>query len=346
MLFRSTIQDNYFQSEQHVGPVDSYGIWFGNVVSDVLATNNIIDKRWIAAIFSIGASGNVYSYNYHVNMQDSHDLFFHGTHPNTNLIEGNDVYRITMDNWWGRQGPKNYVFRNRARGEIRTEFQSRWNDAPVFAERNYFVGNSANWFLQYPYCTYPQGCFDFDGHTQNMWVEKNLFRIGFIESTPEPTSVFIDNVHADQAPDNWNPIPASFYLTEPPEFWGDKPWPAIGSDVDDYSGTLVKLPAQDRYEQVGNQECSNGVLDNGEVCDDENANDGDGCSSACQIETGYGCMGTPSTCGKLPHITQQSTDRVVDRGSSVAFYVTATDATSYQWKKDGNDISNATNRSE
>ena len=48
--------------------------------------------------------------------------------------------------------------------------------------------------------------------------------------------------------------------------------------------------------------CGNGLLDPGEHCDDGNFNDGDGCSSTCQIEVGFSCAipghaCTASTCG-------------------------------------------------
>ena len=45
--------------------------------------------------------------------------------------------------------------------------------------------------------------------------------------------------------------------------------------------------------------CGNGILDNGESCDDGNSNSGDGCSSKCTIETGWTCdtpTGGKSTC--------------------------------------------------
>ncbi len=44
-------------------------------------------------------------------------------------------------------------------------------------------------------------------------------------------------------------------------------------------------------------ECGNGILEAGETCDDSNTNDGDGCSSACQIESGWTCVG--STCSTI-----------------------------------------------
>jgi len=42
--------------------------------------------------------------------------------------------------------------------------------------------------------------------------------------------------------------------------------------------------------------CGNGVLDGDEECDDGNVGDGDGCSAACLIESGYTCIGEPSEC--------------------------------------------------
>src|SRR5437762_4280402 len=46
--------------------------------------------------------------------------------------------------------------------------------------------------------------------------------------------------------------------------------------------------------------CGNGVVESGETCDDGNptgnAASGDGCSTTCQIETGWTCTGSPSVC--------------------------------------------------
>ena len=40
-----------------------------------------------------------------------------------------------------------------------------------------------------------------------------------------------------------------------------------------------------------NPVCGDGMRKGGEECDDFNANDGDGCSASCSIETGYSCSG-------------------------------------------------------
>src|SRR5262245_28361856 len=42
--------------------------------------------------------------------------------------------------------------------------------------------------------------------------------------------------------------------------------------------------------------CGDGKIDTGEECDDGKALSGDGCSSACKVEDGFTCSGTPSTC--------------------------------------------------
>src|SRR5262249_965732 len=42
--------------------------------------------------------------------------------------------------------------------------------------------------------------------------------------------------------------------------------------------------------------CGNGVVEPGEACDDGGTVAGDGCDAACQIETGFACGHTPSTC--------------------------------------------------
>lgn len=42
--------------------------------------------------------------------------------------------------------------------------------------------------------------------------------------------------------------------------------------------------------------CGNGIIGTGEQCDDSNSNSGDGCSSTCNIESGWICTGEPSVC--------------------------------------------------
>ena len=43
-------------------------------------------------------------------------------------------------------------------------------------------------------------------------------------------------------------------------------------------------------------QCGNGIIESGEQCDDEDTQNGDGCSQTCQIESGWSCSGEPSVC--------------------------------------------------
>ncbi len=43
--------------------------------------------------------------------------------------------------------------------------------------------------------------------------------------------------------------------------------------------------------------CGDGKLEANEACDDGDATGSDGCSAACDVETGWSCSGTPSVCG-------------------------------------------------
>jgi len=61
-----------------------------------------------------------------------------------------------------------------------------------------------------------------------------------------------------------------------------------GTGMGGASGGAATLPSK----------CGNGLFDPGEQCDDQNAQRGDGCSSACQIEPGWTCAGWPSVCTK------------------------------------------------
>lgn len=82
---------------------------------------------------------------------------------------------------------------------------------------------------------------------------------------------------------------------------------AIGAADATISGTdAYGYGAQDRgviwdmgaldYAAASSPVCGNGSIESGEACDDSNALSGDGCSSACAVESGFSCSGTPSSC--------------------------------------------------
>lgn len=67
------------------------------------------------------------------------------------------------------------------------------------------------------------------------------------------------------------------------------------------------------------QPCGNGALEVGEQCDDANLVGGDGCSSACSTEPGWGCEGQPSQCAELPSIAVR--DTATTEGEPATFLV-------------------------
>jgi len=46
-------------------------------------------------------------------------------------------------------------------------------------------------------------------------------------------------------------------------------------------------------------ECGDGIIVGTEACDDDDTDDGDGCSATCTVEAGYECTGAPSTCTNM-----------------------------------------------
>ena len=53
------------------------------------------------------------------------------------------------------------------------------------------------------------------------------------------------------------------------------------------AGTSTGAPAG--CLQASSSSCGNGAREHGEACDDGNDADGDGCSSACEVECGWLC---------------------------------------------------------
>lgn len=47
------------------------------------------------------------------------------------------------------------------------------------------------------------------------------------------------------------------------------------------------------------EQCGDGIINGADECDDENLDDGDGCSSTCTVEAGWECAGEPSACNLI-----------------------------------------------
>ena len=84
----------------------------------------------------------------------------------------------------------------------------------------------------------------------------------------------------------------ALYLSEDPSPAGNEI-----HDIRHYetSALSARELLEDAFYEYPPKACGNGFRNSGEECDDGNKGDGDGCSSTCQIETGYVCLGGNSS---------------------------------------------------
>lgn len=65
-------------------------------------------------------------------------------------------------------------------------------------------------------------------------------------------------------------------------------------------------------------ECGDGVVEGDEACDDGDTDNGDGCSSVCEVESGWQCLvGDPSVCSEIEPTPYCDTDVYGDRACAV-----------------------------
>ncbi|MEW5988873.1 MAG: glycosyl hydrolase family 28-related protein [Chloroflexota bacterium] len=221
-----TFTTNYFHEAHDYGDGGhGYGVTLADSTSDVLVTNNIFHTLRHSMMVKEGANGNVFSYNYSFDNQLlKADVSMHGHYNYANLFEGNVVRQMIVSDWWGPSGKFSTLFRNRV------------SDLTGISVRDHshYTNVVANNTTRIEIRTDPDiiifGYPIYMGEVENELVDGNL----------------VGGVYT------WSgePIPASYYLDAPPEFWGNKPWPAIGGDVDQTYEPDVRLPAQDRYQLI------------------------------------------------------------------------------------------------
>ena len=113
------IRNSFFYDAQDHGyvPGAGYGVSIFNRSTNCLVENNVFEHLRHSMMVSLGASRNVFGYNYSLEQysiptKNLADLNIHGHYPFANLLEGNYVDRITADNYWGKNGDKNTFIRN------------------------------------------------------------------------------------------------------------------------------------------------------------------------------------------------------------------------------------------
>lgn len=66
-----------------------------------------------------------------------------------------------------------------------------------------------------------------------------------------------------------------------------------------YDGGTLSCGDNCRFDTSQCYMCGDGIVVSGEACDDGGTASGDGCSSTCQVESGWDCTGIPSVCSPV-----------------------------------------------
>ena len=200
------VDGSYFQDGFNYGSGgQGYGVVLQYASGECLVYNNIFKHLRHAMLLQAGANGNVVAYNFSRDpfwtdvlspSNSAGDLVLHGNYPYLNLLEGNTVQNIVIDNSHGINGPYNTIFRNRAQlyGII-------MSNNPASNHQN-FLGNevSNNNFLLGNYLLAGVGHFQFGNNVKGTII-------------PGGTNSFLEE---------------SLYFDEQPEYPPTSYWPLIG----------------------------------------------------------------------------------------------------------------------
>jgi hypothetical protein len=218
--FRCEVTNGYFHHAHGYGAGGrGYGADCATHSTDNKIENNIFDHLRHAMMVQVGASGNVFGYNYSrrpVSDEDlaPADLSLHGHYANYNLFEANTVQSIGVGDYWGPAGPGNVFLRNVVETGIVT--------VQDFSHGQSFVGNTVR-------SESGDGSIRIHQSVQNTLQHGN--RIGeFVRWDP---SIPVHNV------------PMSYYLNGPPGFLGNWDWPSRNEG----DSAIPELPAKRRYRE-------------------------------------------------------------------------------------------------
>jgi len=276
----NVVRDSYFYGTQNAAS-QSYGVE-PYMSSDNLVENNIFQHIATPMQVSASSSGTVFGHNFTIDnyysvaptwMIAGNSL--HAAGVDMTLFEGNESNALISDNI---HGTHHFItaFRNQYIGwEVGKTSQT--NATQVYQGSRYFniIGNvlgKQGYHTSYqdltPAGTNPELSIHTLGWSGNggtngccandVDVESTMLRWGNYDvvsnavrwvasEVPTSLSAFTNLVPLSQN------LPASFYLSSKPSWWGATPWPAIGPDVtggSDTSGHVYANPAQICFNQT------------------------------------------------------------------------------------------------
>ena len=225
---RCEIRRNYMHhSHDYGGGGHGYGVTLGEHVTGFLIEDNIFVHLRHAMMVQVGASGNVYGYNYSIETQSEGtwtpcDISMHGHYPHMNLFEGNVVQEVDVSDYWGPCGPGNTLLRNRV--------ESEGIQVMDYSHRQNVVGNQL---------TTDPNIVSEEGNVQGTLIHGN-YQDGSISWDPNISD---------------HDIPNSYYHSSKPGFFECAPWPATGSDL---APDSEMIPAERRHLGIV-VECDGGI---------------------------------------------------------------------------------------
>jgi PKD repeat protein len=246
----STIEANYFHGVWHMEPdydgtawYGGYSVLLGRRASDILVTNNVAARGGTGFMFKEGANGCVIAYNYggereyYSNTPNgdwslaTNDLCAHGHYPYAVLAEGNAFDTATASDYWGPGGPFITLFRNRLLGYRAIRILDRTHQVNL-------VGNVV------PLDPDDSGIF-YDREYDPVDIEADC-----LDPMVEGNLVLGVREWHDLSPQEMEPSLA--FPDGPPHFWGNRPWPLIGADVDAAHAypNYPKIPAEDWWQAI------------------------------------------------------------------------------------------------
>jgi hypothetical protein len=264
--YRCVVRDSYvhhawnYKSGGH-----AYGICVSEHSSNCLVENNISYHVNSFVSYENSGGGNVFGYNYGADAiilpekdWQPAGILNHCSFSNMELVEGNWVHHMSLDNYHGGTGYMTF-FRNYVNGEQLSFGKTNVRNVTAFdiTANNYFTNIVGNVLLNpgisgvYELYNVKDGC-----------NSKSAYIIGYYDSCesglgtdPEVYGNILRHGNFDYITNStrWDPgnkdhvLPASLYLTSKPAFLKDKPWPPIGPDL---TPMYIDIPAKERFEKM------------------------------------------------------------------------------------------------
>ncbi len=266
--YRNVLRDSYIHHSQSFGTSgEGYGVSLRFGTSDTLVENNVFYYLRHSMLLQAAGPGNVLGYNYSDRMFDENypntkylqpDLVTHAAHPFMTLWEGNQGSRASEDFVHGSASHSTYL-RNYIDGYSQGEAQIIANGRHPIDDQAYnthmnYVGN----VLGLPGDT---GTYEVSGVACSD-TNKFVYKLGYpgdncstTGDDPNVKATILRQGNFDYITNSihWDPniadhtIPASYYLTSKPAFFGSYNWPAYGSDLSPMVGAL---PAEQRFKAI------------------------------------------------------------------------------------------------